>query len=48
MTLNVEDRPNDLGGHDPGSARFKETLAHLSLGEMGLADQRFTWHGPTS
>ena len=48
VTLNAEDRPNDLGGNDPGSARFRETLAHLSLGEMGPANQRFTWHGPTS
>ena len=42
VTLNAEDRPNDLGGHDTGSARFKETLAHLGLGEMGPANQLFT------
>ena len=48
VTLNAEDRPNDFGGHDPGSAYFRETLAHLGLGEMGPDDQRFTWHGPTS
>ena len=48
VTLTPEDRPNDMGGQDPRSARFRETLAHLGLGEIGPADQRFTWHGPTS
>ena len=48
MTLTLQVRPNDMGGQDPGSARFRETLAHLGLGEIGPADQRFTWHGPTS
>ena len=47
MTLTPEDRPKDMGGQDPRSAHFRETLAHLGLGEMGPADQRFTWHGPT-
>ena len=37
-----------MGGQDPGSACFRESLAHLGLGEMGPADQHFTWHGPTS
>ena len=48
VTLTPEDRPNDMAGQDPGSARFREILAHLGLGEIGPADQRFTWHGPTS
>ena len=46
-TLTSEDKANDMGGQDPGLAHFRETLAHLSLGEMGPTDQRFTWHGPT-
>ena len=48
MTLDVEDWPNDMSSLDPGSACFKEVLAQLSLGELGPADQRFTWRGPTS
>ena len=48
VTLTPKDRPNDMGGQDHGSARFREILAHLGLGEIGPADQRFTWHGPTS
>ena len=48
VTLTAEDRPNDMGGQDPGSARFRETLAHLGWGEMGPVDQRFTWHGSTA
>ena len=48
MTLAAVDWPNDMGGLDPGSARFKEVLAYLGLGEMGPTDWRFTWRGPTS
>ena len=48
VTLMAEDRSNDMGGQDPGSARFRETLAHLGWGEMGPVDQRFTWHGSTT
>ena len=48
VRLTPEDRPNDMGGQDPGSAHFRETLAHLGLGEMGPIEQRFTWHGPTT
>ena len=46
VTLAAADRPNDAGGRDPGSARFKEVLAQLGLGEMGPTDKRFTWSGP--
>ena len=42
VTLDAEDRPNDMGGVDPGSTRFREVLAQLGLGELGLADRRFT------
>ena len=48
VTLAAEDRPYDMGGLDPGSARFREMLAHLSLGELGSTDRRFTWRGPAS
>ena len=48
VTLDAEDRPNDMGGSDPGSARFREVLAQLGLGELGPRDRRFTWRGPTS
>ena len=48
MTLDAEDRPNNMGGVDLGSTRFREVLAQLGLGELGPADRRFTWHGPTS
>ena len=47
VTLDVEDLPNDMGSLDPGSARFREVLAQLGLGEWGPADRRFTWRGPT-
>ena len=48
VTLAAEDWPNDEGGLDPGSARFREVLAQLGLGKLGPTDQRFTWRGPTS
>ena len=48
MTLDAEDRPNNMGGVDPGSTRFREVLAQLGLGELGPADRRFTWHRPSS
>ena len=48
VTLDAEDRPNDMGGLDSGSARFREVLPQLGLGELGPVDQRFTWRGPTS
>ena len=48
ITLDAEDRPNDMGSLDPGSARFREVLAQLGLGELGPANRRFTWRGPTS
>ena len=48
VTLTAADRPNDTGGLDPGSARFREMLANLNLGEMGPSDRRFTCRGPTS
>ena len=48
VTLDAEDRPNDMGDLDPGSARFREVLAQLGLGELGPGDRRFTWSGPTS
>ena len=48
VSLDAEDRPNDMGGSDPGSARFKEVLAQLGLGELGPGDRRFTWRRPTS
>ena len=48
VTLDAEDRPNNMGGVDPSSTRFREVLAQLGLGELGLADRRFTWHGPSS
>ena len=48
VTLDAEDRPNDMGGSDPGLARFREVLAQLGLGELGPANRRFTWRGPTS
>ena len=48
VTLTAADRPNDTGSLDPGSARFREVLANLSLGEMGPTDRRFSWRGPTS
>ena len=43
VTLDAEDRPNDMGCLDPGSTRFREVLAELGLGELGPADRRFTW-----
>ena len=48
VTLAAADRPNDAGGRDQGSARFREVLAQLGLGEMGPIDKRFTWREPTS
>ena len=48
VMLAAEDLPNDMGGLDPGLARFREVLAHLGLDELGLIDRRFTWCGPTS
>ena len=48
VTLDAEDRPNDMSGLDSGSARFREVLAQLSLGELGRTDRRFTWRGLTS
>ena len=45
VTLATTDRPNDTGGRDQGSARFREVLAQLGLGEMGPSDRRFTWRG---
>ena len=38
VTLATADRPNDTGGRDHGSARFREVLAQLGLGEMGPSD----------
>ena len=32
VTLAAEDRPNNMGGLDPRSARFREVLAQLGLG----------------
>ena len=48
VTLAAADRPNDAGGRDQGSARFREVLAQLGIGEMGPTNKRFTWRGPTS
>ena len=48
VALDAKDQPNDMGGLDPGSARFREVLAQLRLGELGPADRRFTWRGPMS
>ena len=48
VTIAPEDRPNDRGGCDPGSAPFRDIINRCSLQEMGPADQRFTWRGPTS
>ena len=47
VTLSAEDRPNGLGGFDPGSAQLRNVLARFGLQEMGLVDRRFTWRGPT-
>ena len=48
VMLVAADRPNDTGGMDQGSTRFKEVLPQLGLGEMGPTERRFTWRGPTS
>ena len=48
ITLAPEDRPHGLGGRDPGSAQLWLLSAHFGLQEMGPADRRFTWRGPTS
>ena len=48
ITLAPDDRPNGLGGRDPGSAQLRLLLAHFGLQEMEPADRRFTWRGPTS
>ena len=47
MTLAAENWPNDTGDLDSRSARFREVLAQLGLDELGPADRRFTWGGPT-
>ena len=48
VTLVADDRPNGVGGHDPGSAKFREVLAQLGLAEMGPSDNRFTWRSQTA
>ena len=48
ITLALEDRSHGLGGCDPDSAQLRLLLAHFGLQEMGPADRRFTWGGPTS
>ena len=48
VTLEAEDRPNGMGGKDPGSVQFRETLLRLCLIEMGPSDRQFTWCGPSS
>ena len=48
VTIAPEDRPNDQGGCDPGSAQFRDIINRCGLQEMGPADRRFTWRGPTS
>ena len=45
VTLAAVDWPNDTGGRDQGSARYREVLAQLGLGEMGPSDRRFIWRG---
>ena len=48
ITLVLEDRPNGLGGCDPGLAQLRLLLAHYGLQEMGPADRCFMLRGPTS
>ena len=48
VMLAIEVQPNDAGGLNLRSAHFREVLAQLGLDELGLADRRFTWRGPTS
>ena len=48
VTLAPEDRPNGMGGCDPGSAQLRNLLNQFGLQEMGPADRRFTWRGPTA
>ena len=48
VTIAPEDRPNSLGGCDPGSAQLKDVLNQCNLQEMGPTDRRFTWRGPTT
>ena len=48
VTIAPEDRPNDRGGCDPGSAHFKDIINQCGLQEMGPADRRYTWRGPTT
>ena len=48
VTLEAADRPNGLGGQDPGSTDFRDVLAQARLQEMGPSDCRFTWRGSTN
>ena len=48
VTIAPEDRPNDRGGCDPGSAQFMDVLNQCGLQEMGPTDRRYTWRGPTT
>ena len=47
-TLEAEDRLNGMGGKDPRSVQFRETLLQLGLVKMGPSHRRFTWRGPSS
>ena len=46
-SLEAADRPNGLGGQDPGSPQFRALLAQTGLQEMGPSDRRFTWRAST-
>ena len=48
VTLEAEDCLNGMGGRDPGSVQFRETLLRLCFIEMGSSDRWFTWRGPSS
>ena len=48
VTLEVADRPNGLGGHDPGSTEFRDVLTQTGLQEIGPSDCQFTWRGSTN
>ena len=48
VMLAAEDRPNGMGGRDPGSVQFRDTLFRLGLIAMGPSNYRFTWRGLAS
>ena len=48
VMLAAEDRPKGIGGRDPRSVQFRDTLFRLGLVAMGPSNYRFTWPDPAS